>query len=331
MTTVFRGLASLRLTTNLPHSLHPPPLYAPTIPRSFTIQTSIHAEPDFKSIKFPRFPLGSGGRAKSSTERRLDRVQEIESCTAPPANFAILSPIPPRPPPGLTPWITNEEAEQYLDPLFSRQWSVARYKPPETKIKVHYQLLSKLFVFQRERDASEFSMGVTQIVNKMAHHPTIHKLRGRQVIFRILTHDAYVRPDEGSPYVVAPGLTMHDIRVAMRIEKLWDKFWQKGRARLPRQGWKFLGRRKLAIRYWGIREARLVSTWRKDLRLTRAWLRKKWLVSQGKDVKPRKTRVQLPKKKTPRWKRMKWRHNAPRVPYEPGDHREDEDVVYETE
>ena len=105
---------------------------------------------------------------------------------------------------------------------------------------------------------------------------------------------------------------MHDIRLAIRIEKLWDKFWKSGRARLPRAGWKFTGRKKLALRYWGMREARLVPTWRKDLERTRAWLRVKWLKSQGKSPIRRSPHLQRPKNKTPTWKKMLWKNMARR-------------------
>ena len=69
MTTAFRGLASLRHTIKPSHSLHPPP-HAFIVTRAFTVQTSRHEEnsglPDFKNIKFPRFPLGIAPRSKST-------------------------------------------------------------------------------------------------------------------------------------------------------------------------------------------------------------------------------------------------------------------------
>lgn len=120
---------------------------------------------------------------------------------------------------------------------------------------------------------------------------------------------------DGKP-IVTPGITMHDIRLAMRIEKLWDKFWEKGRARLPRQGWTFTGRKRLTVRYWGVREAKLVPEWRQDLIASRRHLREKFLQAQGKKASNSK-RLQRPRKQTPRWKKMKWRNQSKRRKVDP--------------
>lgn len=113
-----------------------------------------------------------------SAERRITRVQEVETNDALPHNFEPIASIPPRPKPGLTPWVTDEDARKYLTVLFSRQWSISRYRSADMKFGVHYQLLSKLFVLRREKDASAFSMGITQIVNSMVVRlqPSFHLL-----------------------------------------------------------------------------------------------------------------------------------------------------------
>lgn len=69
MTTLSRGLASLRRAAHHSRSLHLP-THGTAIARPFTTQTSRHAEgsgpPDFKNIKFPSFPLGIAPKAKSA-------------------------------------------------------------------------------------------------------------------------------------------------------------------------------------------------------------------------------------------------------------------------
>jgi hypothetical protein len=102
------------------------------------------------------------------TEKSIGLMHALENNPAPPANFQALPAIPPRPKPGLTPWLSKSDASQYLPILFSRQWSVTRYRPPEAKKKVIYQLLSKVFFFKGEKAAADFSLDTTNIVNKMA-------------------------------------------------------------------------------------------------------------------------------------------------------------------
>lgn len=127
------------------------------------------------------------------------------------------------------------------------------------------------------------------------------------VVFRILTHDAYVKSNEDGP-IVTPGITMHDIRVAFRIEKLWNHYWGQGKARLPRKGWVFTGQRSMAIRFWGELYARLSPNWKEEMATARAKQRRGWLRKQGKPTGLRK--YQPKKRKTPRWKKMKWKNRA---------------------
>jgi hypothetical protein len=131
------------------------------------------------------------------------------------------------------------------------------------------------------------------------------------VVFRILTHDAYVRlrRQQRLREFVTPGITMHDIRVAIRIEKTWDKYWAQSKARLPQKGWKLTGRRRIAVRYWGILEARLRGDWRREANKARAQVQKKWLKTQGKGLKG-KRKTEKNEIETPRWKKMKWKKRA---------------------
>ncbi|KAI0684941.1 hypothetical protein BC835DRAFT_1523662 [Cytidiella melzeri] len=315
MTLLLRGLAFLKRNAPLGTRTYPHPLrpHASIHARLFATQAFTNAQerssPALKAVEFPKLELNVALKVKNSKERALELIHDVQKSSALPANYEAIPTIPPRPKPGLTQWVSDGEVRQYLHPLYSRQWKIAKYLPPESTKRIHYQLLSKFFVFRTEKDAMEFSMGITEIVNKMAHHPTIFKLREKTIIFRILTHDAYVELDENGPIVV-PGVTMHDIRVAMRLEKLWEKYWAQGKAKLPRLGWKLKGHKRTAVRYWGIRVAKLKPPSREEVARTRVRLRRSWPHCKGKGAtarrKPRK------KRKTPRWKKMKWKKRARR-------------------
>lgn len=98
--------------------------------------------------------------------RRLRRTQAVFSSKALPPNFTPLPPIPPRPTYPIE-WLSDADCREYLYPLYSRQWSVAKHRPPgETQIRFS-QLLSKLFVFRSEADAMAFVVDVTNIANKL--------------------------------------------------------------------------------------------------------------------------------------------------------------------
>ncbi|KAI0339937.1 hypothetical protein BDW22DRAFT_1486624 [Trametopsis cervina] len=230
-------------------------------------------KPAVKAVAFPDLPLER--RLSSPTEKSLDVERKIYSTTALPDTHKTLPPIPPRPPPGSTPWLSDDDAATYLPPLFERQWSVARYRPPDVKrAKITYQLLSKVFVFKSVKDALEFSMEITQIANKMAHHPTIHKVVGTMVIFRTLTHSAHVVPFHLWKLlkpVSVPGITMHDVRLAMRLERAWGTLWDSHRAALPRKGWSFPGLKRPRIISRGRIQAKVGRYWKYEVRVVR-WL-----------------------------------------------------------
>lgn len=98
--------------------------------------------------------------------RRLLRTQAVLSSKALPPNFTPLPPIPRRPNYPIE-WLSDADCREYLYPLYSRQWSVAKHRPPgETQTRFS-QLLSKLFVFRSEADAMVFAVDVTNIANKL--------------------------------------------------------------------------------------------------------------------------------------------------------------------
>jgi len=174
------------------------------------------------------------------------------------------------------------------------------------KRKITYQVLSKLFISDKDKDAMDFSLDVTTIANKMVHHPTIFKVRGNTVVFRTLTHEAFVSmPDDRHERV--PGITMHDIRIAYRLEKLWEKYWAQGKARMPRKGWKWTGRKRASVGAWGKLYARLSLNWRAQMAGAVRRLHEKLHPNGGTEKKKNRK-----KKKTPRWKLFVWKNRARR-------------------
>lgn len=120
-----------------------------------------------------------------------------------------------------------------------------------------------------------------------------------------MTDDAYVHPYPHKPPITWPGVTIQDIRMAYRIEKLWEMYWEGGKARLPQKGWKFPGNPVGPIRKWGLIAARL---WPKKHR--RNVLRAAGRIPQPVIVNGKKRIAK--KKKTPRWKKFKWKNQARR-------------------
>ena len=126
-----------------------------------------------------------------------------------------------------------------------------------------------------------------------------------EIILRVMTDDAFVKPYPHKPPIPWPGVTIQDIRLAYRIEKVWESYWAEGKAELPQTNSKFPGRRVKYIRLRGIMLARLFpKKLRRRIQSAAGRIPKPVLVDGHR--RPRK------KQKTPRWKRWKWRNQARR-------------------
>lgn len=254
----------------------------------------------------------------------MQLMKEVYISSALPHNFQVLPPIPPRPNYPVE-WLSDEDTRQYLYPLFTRHWSVTKYKPSEQKEFKFWLMLSKIFMFRTTEDAQTFAAEVKSIADKLVvsshlalslasfivsmgmdvlqHHPTVFRVNNNSVILRVLTDDAFVKPLPDSEPVTLPGITIQDIRLAYRIERIWEKYWEKGKAGLRRRESRFPGHIIHSVRMWGLIWAKLWS------RATRMAVLKR----MGRLPEPVAADGKKRKRKTPRWKKFKWKNRARKV------------------
>ncbi|OAX41132.1 hypothetical protein K503DRAFT_535471 [Rhizopogon vinicolor AM-OR11-026] len=137
-----------------------------------------------------------------------------------------LPPFPGKP----TLHISPEDITTYLQPLISRQWSVGRVKKGLDERDV--LSLNRHFDFKGFNDVMDFVHGVADISREEKHHARILIEYSTVVIFTH-THSAYTfhrLPDGKYESKKVPGLSRRDIRFAIKIEELHERFKAQGRA-----------------------------------------------------------------------------------------------------
>ncbi|KAJ3561101.1 hypothetical protein NP233_g10404 [Leucocoprinus birnbaumii] len=168
-------------------------------------------------------------------------------------------PLPELPPPVKgwpTFWIHAKDADTYLYPLYSRGWGVRflprkYYKPHNDRYVAH---LTTDFTLCNYNCASQFLSDITSICQEEKHHLSSFSLlnaAGQRPVLTVFiqTHTA-MRPrwNEEDPSADpplsrrVPGITRRDMRLALRIEKLYDAYQHSGKAldirgRKIRQTW----------------------------------------------------------------------------------------------
>ena len=67
----------------------------------------------------------------------------------------------------------------------------------------------------------------------MQHHGVADRLNPRTLLYRMNTHSAITsaKTDSETPREV-PGITLLDVRLAIRLERVWDEYVRSGRAEL---------------------------------------------------------------------------------------------------
>ncbi|GJE92739.1 hypothetical protein PsYK624_088950 [Phanerochaete sordida] len=146
------------------------------------------------------------------------------------SSLSPLPDLPPKPPyPSL--YLRKEHYEPYLKPLYERMWRViTRYKErPEQHFMKRDLYFGKHMVFREARWAEEFVEELNVLMNKAVHHGHVERVQNN-VFYATNTHSALRNPRSESE---KPGITLHDVRVAIRAEKLWEKYHAAKKATVP--------------------------------------------------------------------------------------------------
>ncbi|PSS37545.1 hypothetical protein PHLCEN_2v621 [Hermanssonia centrifuga] len=127
-----------------------------------------------------------------------------------------IPPLPGRP----TPWLSDGEVTVYLRPLYLRGWNLVRVPREKTN---SFVALEGKFYFKTDDDATEFVSEARSLMVKLSDEGTL-ALTASEISYR--THTTFAIPpvssDKGTPFV-APGVTLHDIRIALMIQQIREK------------------------------------------------------------------------------------------------------------
>ncbi|KAG8944535.1 hypothetical protein FRC04_001757 [Tulasnella sp. 424] len=137
---------------------------------------------------------------------------------SPTTELPYLPPKPARP----SPLLTEPELTALLQHVST--WSLGREgdKPA----------MSRDYKFAKFKYAVEFVNDMVKIINDDNHHPVI-VLNFREVGVRTLTHVAFHETPDGS-HVRDQGVTAFDVRLAMRVEKLYEDYVARGYHFVPK-------------------------------------------------------------------------------------------------
>lgn len=92
--------------------------------------------------------------------------------------------------------------------------------------------------FTNPQWAEEFQKHIELFMEKTQHHGHIDR-RGYQLFYATNTHSAIshdLDSSKGGGKIEAPGITALDVRIAIRVEELWDKWLREGKTMLPPPG-----------------------------------------------------------------------------------------------
>ncbi|KIP04609.1 hypothetical protein PHLGIDRAFT_19929 [Phlebiopsis gigantea 11061_1 CR5-6] len=115
--------------------------------------------------------------------------------------------------------------------MYARLWRV--YAAP-MKPAPQYLYLGKHMFFASPELAEEFQKHIETLMEKAQHHGHLDT-KENQLFYATNTHSARVPVREGHSKDT-PGITALDLRIAIRVEALWDKWLEQGKAKLPPPG-----------------------------------------------------------------------------------------------
>ncbi|KAI9571193.1 hypothetical protein HD554DRAFT_1993797, partial [Boletus coccyginus] len=120
--------------------------------------------------------------------------------------------------------LSPEDLETHVRPLLSCHWHVDRVGDVVDDLQV--LSLNKFFSFINFRSAVEFFDALADIQDEENHHARV-TVDYANVYISTHTHVAYRRTssaDTDTKPIRVPGLTARDIRFAVRIERLHERF-----------------------------------------------------------------------------------------------------------
>jgi len=126
--------------------------------------------------------------------------------------------------------LNHEDLETLVRPLLSCHWHVARVGNVVDDLQAFS--LNKLFRFKDFRSAVEFFDTLADIQEEENHHARV-TVDYANVYVSAHTHVAYQRSsdtDTDAKPIKVPGLTARDVRFAVKVERLHERFLGDGRA-----------------------------------------------------------------------------------------------------
>ncbi|KAI1797197.1 hypothetical protein LXA43DRAFT_1089086 [Ganoderma leucocontextum] len=126
----------------------------------------------------------------------------------------------PKAPPYPCPFLTDEEIQTYLTPLYAWAWTVQPSNPGD-KNKTAPELV-KTFAFSTTQELVEFLQRVGDITRSENHHAVLEESADfPSIAIRVHTHSGLrpaSHPGERRKERVQPGITLRDVRFAHLVE-----------------------------------------------------------------------------------------------------------------
>ncbi|KAM5530883.1 hypothetical protein V8D89_015468 [Ganoderma adspersum] len=119
------------------------------------------------------------------------------------------------------PFLTDEEIQTYLAPLYVRCWTV-QPSTPRDRNKAAPELV-KTFAFSSNQELDQFLQRVDDITRSENHHAVLEESPGvSSIVIRVHTHSGLrpaSHPGEKRKERVQPGITFRDVRFAHLVER----------------------------------------------------------------------------------------------------------------
>ncbi|KAI0649202.1 hypothetical protein C8Q79DRAFT_498317 [Trametes meyenii] len=132
----------------------------------------------------------------------------------------------PRAPPYPCPFLTEEETDTYLEPLYARAWVSQDYESSHKSTLT--KELAKRFTFPDTQALGRFLQDLKVITDSENHHALQDVSQDPpSVIIKVHTHSA-LRPasyaEEPRRARVQPGITLRDVRFAYLVEERYSTY-----------------------------------------------------------------------------------------------------------
>ncbi|KAL4073810.1 hypothetical protein J3A83DRAFT_2623591 [Scleroderma citrinum] len=181
---------------------------------------------------FPRRPLRTAHKAAltlTRTKTPMAFISTAQSLSPKVSGFEFLPEIP-RIPLGKTMHIDHNDIETYFRPLIQCHWYVGRVKAAARDVEI--LTLDKLFRFKNFEATVKFFNELADMSLNENHHAHCACDYAR-IYVSIYTHSGYCNTQTESGQWISeliPGLTLRDVRFAIRAERLHQRYLADGLA-----------------------------------------------------------------------------------------------------